>query len=213
MKRIEVSHRIEMGMKTYPGLPEPRAEVLMEYEPERYGGLSEFYIASLHCCGNTGTYVDAPIHRWRGAADLADLPLERVAHVPVVVVEAMGEMAIGPERFRGLALGGKAVLVRTEWSRHWRKEEYFGANPHLTREACEELLARGVAMVGIDSVNIDSLSDLSRPAHTTLLREGVPICEHMTNLAAVPAEGGYLHAAPIAWVSGATFPVRAYVIA
>ncbi len=68
-------------------------------------------------------------------------------------------------------------------------------------------------MEGIDSVNIDSQSDLRRPAHTTLLREGVPICEHMTNLAAVPTEGGYLHAAPIAWVGGATFPVRAYVIA
>jgi arylformamidase len=67
-------------------------------------------------------------------------------------------------------------------------------------------------MVGIDSVNIDSLADLSRPAHTTLLSAEVPICEHMTKLGAVPREGGYLHAAPIAWVGGATFPVRAYVI-
>ena len=53
MQRIEVSHKIEMGMKTYPGLPEPRAEVLIDYDSGRYGGLSEFYIASLHCCGNT----------------------------------------------------------------------------------------------------------------------------------------------------------------
>jgi kynurenine formamidase len=38
------------------------------------------------------------------------------------------------------------------------------------------------------------------------------VCEHMTNLAAVP-DGGRLHAVPIAWSGGATFPVRAYVIA
>ena len=213
MQRIEVSHRIEMGMKTYPGLPEPRAEVLMEYDASRYGGLSEFYIASLHCCGNTGTYVDAPIHRYRGGTDLAGLSLERLAHVPLVVLDALGEVEVGPEVFRGLKLEGKAVVVRTEWSRHWRIEAYFGVNPHLTEDASKALLDAGVMIVGIDSVNIDALADLRRPVHTTLLGAGVPICEHMTNLSAVPKEGGYLHAAPIAWVGGATFPVRAYVLA
>jgi len=68
-------------------------------------------------------------------------------------------------------------------------------------------------MAGIDSVNIDSLADLSRPAHKTLLAAGIPICEHMTNLSALPKEGDFIHAVPIAWVGGATFPVRAYVIA
>ena len=213
MQRIEVSHKIEMGMKTYPGLPEPRAEVLMDYDSSRYAGLSEFYIASLHCCGNTGTYVDAPIHRYRGAADLSQLSLDRLAHVPVVVVTALDKTEIGPEAFSGLHLQGKAVLVRTEWSRHWRTENYFNPNPHLTKDACLALLDAGISLVGIDSVNIDSLADLSRPAHSTLLAAGIPICEHMTNLTSIPNEGGYLHAVPIAWVGGATFPVRAYVLA
>ncbi|MFN7542703.1 MAG: hypothetical protein ACK5TN_07910 [Acidobacteriota bacterium] len=55
----------------------------------------------------------------------------------------------------------------------------------MTREACKELVEAGVALVGIDSVNINSLSDLRRPPHTALLR------------AAVPREGG------------ATLPLRA----
>jgi kynurenine formamidase len=46
-----------------------------------------------------------------------------------------------------------------------------------------------------------------------LLRAGIPICEHMTNLAAIASGGGRLHAVPIAWVGGATFPVRAYLVA
>jgi kynurenine formamidase len=212
MQRIEVSHKIEMGMKTYPGLPEPRAEVLIDYDSGRYGGLSEFYIASLHCCGNTGTYVDAPIHRYRGGTDLAGLSLERLAHVPLLVVDALDVLSIGPDRFRGLKMAGRAVVVRTEWSRHWRTDAYFGENPHLTQEACQALLDGGALFAGIDSVNIDALPDLRRPAHTTLLAAGVPICEHMTNLSALPKEGGYIHAAPIAWVGGATFPVRAYVL-
>jgi kynurenine formamidase len=77
-------------MRTYPGLSEPKVEVLWDYDSSRahYGGEAEFFIASLHLCGNTGTYVDAPVHRFRGGASLADVPLDRLAHVPAVVVDA-----------------------------------------------------------------------------------------------------------------------------
>ena len=211
---IDVSHPIEPGMQTYPGLPVPEAKVFFSYEESRarYVGLSEFYIASLHLCGNTGTYVDAPLHRFRGGADLAALPLESLAHLPVVVVRPPGQFAIGPDSFRGLDLRDKAVIVETGWSIHWRTPRYFEPNPHLTLDACLLLRDQGVKLVGIDSVNIDSMADLSRPAHTTLLGAGIPICEHMTNLAALPGQGGHLHAVPIPWVGGATFPVRAYVM-
>lgn len=216
MRFIEVSHRIVPGMKTYPGLPEPTVDVIVDYESsrERYGGRSEFLIASLHLCGNTGTYVDSPHHRFSTGADLADLPLERVAHVPAVVIDATrAGRAIGPGLFRDVALAGHAVLVRTDFSGHWGTDAYFSEHPFLTAESANLLVRERAAIVGIDSLNIDDTADLSRPAHTSLLGAGIPVCEHMTNLVAVPGTGGRLHAAPIAWVGGATFPVRAYVIA
>jgi kynurenine formamidase len=212
---IEVSHVIEPGMVTYPGLPVPQAEVIIDHDSsrERYQNKSEFLIASLHLCGNTGTYVDSPLHRYRGATDLAALPLERVAHVPVRVFDARSlGRAVGPELFRGIDLRGSAVLVRTDFSQHWRTERYGHDNPFLTAAACELLVASGAAIVGIDSLNIDDMADLVRPAHTILLGAGIPVCEHMTNLAALAQEGGRLHAVPIAWQGGATFPVRAYVV-
>jgi kynurenine formamidase len=104
------------------------------------------------------------------------------------------------------------VLVNTGWSRHWRTDRYFSGNPFLTAAACELLVVSGVRFVGIDSLNIDDVEDFSRPAHTLLLGAGIPVCEHMTNLEQLAPEGGYIHAVPIAWVGGATFPVRAYVI-
>ena len=200
-------------METYRPLPTPRVEVLNDYDASRYQGKSEFLIASLHLCGNTGTYVDSPRHRYRAGTDLADLPLERVAHLPVVVADTTGSgRAIGPDALPAGDLRGKALLVRTDFSRHWRTDSYFSANPYLTADACRALVDAGVAFVGIDSLNIDNIEDMARPAHTILLRAGIPICEHMTNLAAVESGAGRLHAVPIAWVGGATFPVRAYVI-
>lgn len=216
MALIEVSHQVEAGMKTYPGLPEPSVSVVFSYDDsrERYQGKAEFLIASLHLCGNTGTYVDSPVHRFRGATDLAGLPLERLADLETVVLDCSeGERAIGPEAIAGVELRYRAVLIRTDFSMHWGTPEYFGPNPFLTAPACEMLVRAGALFVGIDSLNIDDVSDPSRPAHTILLGAGIPICEHMTNLAAVPASGGRLHAVPIAWVGGTSFPVRAYVLA
>lgn len=211
---IDVSHVIEAGMVTYPGLPVPEVRVIVDHDTsrERYQGKSEFLIASLHACGNTGTYVDSPLHRHRGATDLAGLALERLAHVPVRLFDATSlGRAVGPGLFEGTELRGCAVIVRTDFSQHWRTERYGRDNPFLTADACEALVKAGAAFVGIDSLNIDDVGDLSRPAHTTLLRAGIPICEHMTNLAALPRAGGHLHAVPIPWKGGATFPVRAYV--
>jgi kynurenine formamidase len=214
---IEVSHPVVPGMKTYPGLPEPTSDVVFDYDDsaERYQGKAEFRIASLHLCGNTGTYVDSPVHRFRGAADLASVPLERLADVEAVVLDCEGgERAIGPEALADVELRYRAVLIRTEFSRFWGTPSYFSEpNPFLTAAACDLLVRAGALFVGIDSLNIDDTADLARPAHTILLGAGIPICEHMTNLAAVPASGGRLHAVPIAWVGGASFPVRAYVVA
>ena len=210
---VEVSHPIRDGMLTYPGLAPPRSELLFDHagSRERYGGQSEFLIASLHLVGNTGTYVDAPIHRYVDGADLAALPLDRLADLPVTVIDADAR-AIGPDVLAGADLAGRAVLFRTGWSRHFGTPRYGQDAPFLTAATCRALVEAGAAFVGYDGLNVDDVADLARPAHTILLGAGVPICEHMTNLAALPASGGRLHAAPLAWVGGASFPVRAYVV-
>ena len=157
-------------MKTYPGLPEPSVEVNLSYEAsrERYQDRAEFFIASLHLCGNTGTYVDSPVHRFRGAADLSALPLERLADLETVVVDCsdVGDRAIDADVLASVEVRYRAVLVRTDFSRHWGTPEYFGANPFLTAGACELLVRQGALFVGVDSLNIDDPGDPSRPAHT-----------------------------------------------
>ena len=204
---VELSHKIV--------LPEPQVDAVVDYESsrERYQGQAEFDIASLHLCGNTGTYVDAPRHRYRDATDLAGLALERLADLPIVIVDATrAGRAIGEAACGDLQLEGRAVLVRTDFSERWGTAAYFTDNPFLTAAACDVLVSKGPAFVGIDSLNIDDTGDPSRPAHTQLLRAGIPIGEHFTNLKSLPAEGARLHAVPIAWVGGASFPVRAYAI-
>ena len=213
---IEVSRPIEAGMTTYPGLPAPKAEIFLDYEQSKniYHNQSEFLISSLHLCGNTGTYVDSPCHRYREGIDLAKLPLSSLAHLSVVTVDATQypERGINSDIFQNLDLQNKAVLIRTDWSKHGGTKEYFSPHPFLKASTCEFLVHSKVKFVGIDSLNIDDTKDMSRPAHTILLGANIPICEHMTNLENIPIHDAYLHAVPIAWVGGATFPVRAYIM-
>src|SRR5687768_12978479 len=189
MKLIDLSHEIEAGMVTYPSLPGP---VITDYlsradSRERYRGEAEFHIGRIEMIANTGTYIDAPFHRFEGAQDIGQLPLTGVAYLRGVLVHLPeGQRALGADALSGLDLRGAALLVHSGWSRHWRTDRYGRADhPYVSREAAESLAESGVALVGIDSVNIDDMADVTRPAHTLLLRKGIPIVEHLTNLSAL----------------------------
>jgi len=213
MPIVDLSHEIGDGTITYPGLPGPNIDDHMTFDDSKghYAPGVEFSITRIEMVANTGTYVDTPAHRHRGGYDLAELPLQRVADVPGIVIDAAGPQigrAAIPDGARG-----HAVLFRTGWDRHWGSETYgAGGHPHLTTEAVDALVAAGPACVGIDSLNIDDTSTGLRPAHTGLLAAGIPIVEHLTGLDGLPASGFRFHAAPVKVSGMATFPVRAYAI-
>jgi arylformamidase len=215
MRLIDLSHVVEAGMETYPGLPGPIVCDFLSREASRgrYSKGTTFHIGKIEMVANTGTYVDAPFHRYEGATDLAGLPLEQLANLDASVARPeMASRAIGPDAFDGLSLRGKAVLVQTGWSRYWRTPAYFEGHPYLTRAAAERLVRERVAFVGIDSLNIDDTADGERPVHTLLLAAGIPIGEHFTNLASLPESGALLHAVPVKARGMGTFPVRAYAV-
>jgi kynurenine formamidase len=214
-KLIDLSHEVEHGMITYKGLPAPIICDFLSREASRknYAEGTEFQIGRIELVANTGTYVDSPFHRFADGIDLSELPLESLANLEGVVVHAQKYgRAIPAEAFEGAELSGKALLVHTGWSRHWRTDQYFEGYPYLTREAAAHLAESGVAFVGIDTYNIDDTADGTRPAHTLLLGNRIPICEHMCGLENLPDAGFRFHAAPVKVKAFGTFPVRAYAV-
>jgi arylformamidase len=209
---IDLSHEVEHGMVTYRGLPAPViCDYLSRVESRgRYGPDTEFQIGRIDMVANTGTYVDSPFHRFENGTDLAGLPLHRLADVPGLVIRAQGIRAISHDLFEHLELRDKALLIATGWDAHWRTDQYFEENPYLTESAAEFLADAGVAIVGIDSLNIDNTADLLRPAHTILLGAGIPIVEHLFNLSALPDSGFQFSAVPVKVRGFGSFPVRAW---
>ncbi len=213
---IDLSHTVEDGLITYKGLPAPIiCDFLSREESKKhYAEGTTFQIGKIEMVANTGTYIDSPFHRYEDGKDLADLTLEQVAHLDGVLVRipATHGRAIDESWFNQLDVSGKAVLVQTGWSRHWKTDQYFEGHSFLTEGAALALKAGGATLVGIDSYNIDDTADKRRPVHTILLGADILIVEHMCHLEQIPDGQSFkFYAVPVKVKDFGTFPVRAFV--
>jgi arylformamidase len=214
---VDLSHVITEGLVTYPGLPAPTISPFLTRTETRarYAEGTEFALDCINLIGNTGTYIDSPYHRYDGATDLAGLALDQLIDLATVVVRVADsqQRAIGAATLAALdpaAIRGAAVLLHTGDSARFGTPEYAVDAAYLDRDGAQLLIDRGAALVGIDSVNIDAVADLSRPAHSLLLAAGIPIVEHMTGLEQLPPFGARFSAVPPKIANFGTFPVRAF---
>jgi len=216
-KLIDLSHTIEDGMITYKGLPAPLICDFLSREASKtlYDEGTTFQIGKIEMVSNTGTYLDAPFHRFEKGKDLSELDLTSLAHLEGVVISIPPNIQrIDSNYFEqiGIEFQGKAVLVYTDWSRHWRTDQYFEDHPYLTEDAAIYLRDSGASLVGIDSHNIDDVTDGARPVHTILLGTEILIVEHMCNLASLPESGFRFYAVPVKLSGVGTFPIRAFAL-
>jgi arylformamidase len=214
MRRFaELNHPLEDGMKAYPGFPSPKIGSFLDHKSSRshYNGKAEFYIGKIEMVCNVGTYLDSPFHRYPEGADLSAIPLERVAGLPGIVLDA--EVSSNRSVTTSCIdsdLTGKAVLFRTGWDERWGKESYWEPGPYLSKEGVDLLVRSKATLVGVDFWNVDNTEDPSRPVHTKLLASNILIVEHLCNLSCLPRTGFRFYAVPLRIVKGASFPVRAF---
>jgi len=210
---VELSHVVRQGMVTYPGLPEPTIAPFLTREASRghYAEGTEFEIDVLRMCGNTGTYLDSPFHRYADGGDLTTIGLDQTVDVPAVVVRVSdGARAIDTHALAAIDVAGKAVLLHTGDSARFGTEAYGQEAHFLSADGAEFLAAKRALLVGIDAINIDDATGGSRPAHSILLKAGIPIVEHLTALDRVPPTGATFTAVPLRIAALGTISVRAF---
>ncbi len=214
MKRfVELNHVIEDGMEAYPGLPSPKIGAFLDHQESRprYEGKAEFYLGKVEMVCNLGTYLDAPFHRHPGAPDLSQIPLERVAGLPGIVLDPVLSENRSLTCHRGESeLQGRAVLIRTGWDQKWGADSYSKPGPYLSEEFIDLLIRSGALLVGVDFLNVDNTMDLTRPVHTRLLASNILIVENLCNLSLLPETDFKFYAAPLRIKRGASFPIRAF---
>ena len=143
-----------------------------------------------------GTHVDAPRHFFSDGPAFHDIPLERLCGPGVVLaVDKPADAAITPADLAPharLVRPGDIVALDTGWARHAGTEQYHD-HPHLSAEAAQWLVDRGVKLAAFDLPTPDlpvgrRPPGYDWPAHHVLLGQGVLVSENVTGLAGLAGQ-------------------------
>lgn len=169
-----------------------------------------FEITQISFQSVVGTYVDSPYHRHAGMADISKLELDQLIGEGVYIdARGLQEWESFTPQDLSIEVKDKIVLINFGWDRYFATEEY-NSYPFISSNFIDFLVREHPKMVGVDTVNIDSAKNLSRPAHTKLLRENILILENLVNLDALGGKIFRFYAVPAKLEEAASFPVRAF---
>lgn len=168
MKVIDLTHVITEIMPVYPGTEPPRLETANTYEKDF------FKETKMTMFTHTGTHVDPPAHIFAGRTTLDQFPADQFLGKALVIDcrELQEGQHITMDHIR--KYGEKArqadfLLFNLGWDRYWGTETYFGNFPCMDMEVLEFILAGNYKGIGVDTISIDPIDDLTR--HRILFRE------------------------------------------
>jgi arylformamidase len=213
---LDLSHTLEPAMPRFTGFDAPSIRPVWTHAgaPERGYRDTSCEVTEVRFVTSIGTYLDAPFHFDPAGLDISQLSLSQLV-LPGMVLDlrdwAAPDKPLPAEALHGLDVEGRALLLYTGWSRHWGDDAYHH-HPFVPREMADRLRAMRPALVGIDTLVVDSTQDFTRPAHTLLLRAGILIVENLTGLDGLVGETFTFAAVPVKVATAAAFPVRAFAM-
>jgi arylformamidase len=201
MEVIDVTVPIRPGMAVWPGDPEVEVGLAAAIADGAPADVTRIALGA-----HTGTHVDAPRHFLPGGAGVDALPLDALVG-PCLVVEAAGARGeLGPDTLAAVPAGTERVLLKTANSELWAQPGFVEDHASLSAAAAEEVVRRGIRLVGIDYLTIGG-----EDAHRILLAAGVVPLEGLDLRAVSP--GPYLLAClPLALAGADGAPARTVLL-
>jgi arylformamidase len=184
MKIYDVSLTIHEGMPVWPGDDPVVLKRRTKIEEGAHANVS-FLSLSAH----TGTHVDAPFHFLNNGSKVNEMPLD-VLVGPVQVVEVPDPVSvINADVIATLKIKIETdrILFKTKNSQYWdlKKEEFQTQFVGVDLSGSQELVKRGIKLVGIDYLSVSPFK-ASKPTHDVLLGAGMVIIEGLDLRAVKP---------------------------
>ena len=193
---IDLSHPLHTDTPPWPGNPPVEVTVLNAIPVSRGvgrrprpGDPRHVNVTAFRTCNHTGTHMDAPTHFYHGLPTIDQVPLEQCVGPAILVdvthVAPRAEIApadLAP--FEESIVNARKIVLRTGWSSHWGRADYFIDYPVLAEATAVWLVERGVHLIGVDTPSVDRDPN---PAHFAILESRAVIVENLTGLEAVPA--------------------------
>jgi arylformamidase len=211
MRIYDATVPISEFLPVWPG--EPRVQV----EPlSRILNGDPANVSALHMSCHTGTHVDAPYHFIERGITVDKLPLDLLIG-PAFLAEVYDVVGNSIEAFDLARLhfprDTTRLLVKTTNSNFWEDKliEFEPNFVHLTLQAAEWLVKRGIRLVGVDYLSVEAYGGKDHRVHHALLGSGVVIVEGL-DLSRVPEGPCQLVCLPLKVLDGDGAPARVLVI-
>jgi arylformamidase len=197
----DITPTVSEALAVWPGDTPPSREVLLDM---RAG--ANLSLSTLHSTVHVGAHVDAPSHYGVDAPSIESRPLDLYLGPCHVVRRRVGPGArLQPEVAPDPVRAERVLFATGSFPDPGRFNEDFAA---LSPELIENLHARGVRLVGIDTPSVDPFDSRDLPTHRACLERDMAILEGVV-LDGVP-EGLYeLIALPLKLQGFDASPVRA----
>ena len=211
LRIYDVSVPISDLLPVWPG--DPRIEI----EPfSRISDGQSANVTRLSMSSHTGTHVDAPYHFVEGGTTVDRLSLDLLMG-PAFVAEMDGlegnKIEVYDLASLRLPRSTTRLLLKTSNSSLWegRLGEFERSYVHLTPQAAEWLVNRGIRLIGVDYLSVEAFDVSDHRVHRTLLEAGTVIIEGL-NLSQVPPGPCRLICLPLKIAGGDGAPARVLVI-
>ncbi len=207
-KIIDLSHPITHQMGVFPA--DPAVGVLRHHNYQNGYMVSQFIMGT-----HTGTHIDVPIHRIPGGNSVDIVPIDKFtgcAYVmPLEGLEPLADInAALLDKFADKVKDVDCVIMKTGWSSHFGKDDFFSSFPGITEDGVAWLIDHGIRLIGLETPSVNAIKHLE--IHKLLLEKSIVIVESLTNVDALKQEYVRFFAVPLKLQGLDGSPVRAFAI-
>ncbi len=207
-KAIDLSHPITHQMPVFPA--DPAVGVLTHHHYQ-----NGYFVSQVILGTHTGTHIDVPIHKIKGGKSVDQVGVDRFMGRAYVMdftfLKPLEEITAEQlDRFADKLDGVDTVIIKTGWSKHFGKEDFFTSFPGISEEAVDWLTAHSIRLIGLESPSVNALRH--EEIHTLLLQRDIYIVESLTNVDQITKEYVELYAVPLKLKGLDGSPVRAFAI-
>lgn len=208
MQMIDLTMTLRTGMRG------------VEFETAKTVERDGWNARTLHLYSHAGTHMDAQTHFAAGPETIDQIPLnrcmgpawlvklDRIEPKALITVAHLGDIAA---RFQP----GESLLLRTGWSRHADKPQYYRDHfPRIAEDLARWCADHQVKLLGVEPpsvADVNNKEELTR-IHEILLQPPVGIVEGLTNLDRITEPKVFFGAFPLRIDGGDGCPCRAFAI-
>ena len=133
----------------------------------------------MHLGNHTGTHIDFPAHVVRGGKTSTDFPIQFLIGSGLIIEVPETEISITKKFIKSQESISQndIVFFKTSNSKISKQAEFKEKYVYIEPDAAEKLIEKGVKIVGIDYISVDSYESKSLPVHHSLLSRDILIVE------------------------------------